>query len=110
MARVVQGRHSRDYGRFAENAVFLELNKRGMSSGFFRGRKEVDFVAIDSQQNVYLINVCMANTLPEREFEGIREFTETYPRAKAISLVLTNNTESKKDGIELIPLWKWLLK
>jgi len=110
MAKAVHGRHSRDYGRFAENAVYLELIQRGLAPGFFKGRKEVDFVVVGRNREITLINVCMARDIPEREFDGIHEFIQAHPKARVSPFILTDNREGEVDGIALMPVWKWLLE
>lgn len=109
LARAVHGRHSRDYGRFAENAVYLELLARGLAPGFFRGRKEIDFVALTQDKKVFLVNVTMTDKVPKREFDGIKEFIEKYPRSRTESVILTDDLEDEINGIKLKPLWKWLI-
>jgi predicted AAA+ superfamily ATPase len=110
MARAVHGRHSRDYGRFAENAVYLELLSRGFEPGFFRGRKEIDFVAPTTDNIVHLVNVTMTDKIPKREFDGINEFIEKYPRSQTKPIILTDSLEDEVSEIKLIPLWKWLIR
>lgn len=109
MARAVHGRHSRDYGRFAENAVYLKLLTEGLAPGFFRGRKEIDFVAVTPDNIVFLVNVTMTDKIPKREFDGINEFIEKYPRSQTESIILTEGLYDEVSGIKLMPLWKWLI-
>ena len=110
MARAVHGRHSRDYGRFAENAVYLKLLASGLEPGFFRGKKEIDFVAVTPEHTVFLVNVTMTDKIPKREFDGIKEFIEKYPRSRTKSIILTEGLEDEVNGIKLVPLWKWLIR
>ena len=109
MARYIQGRHSKDDGRFAENAVCLDLLGRGLDPGFFPGKKEIDFV-ISTFRGVRLINVCYGETIPEREYEGIFNFINRYPKLKVDPIIVTLNKEGLENGIEHIPLSQWLYR
>lgn len=42
------------------------------------------------------------------EVGGIRKFQDKFTAGNG--LIITKNTEKKQDGIEFIPLWKWLLE
>ncbi|MFH0816648.1 MAG: ATP-binding protein [Methanobacteriota archaeon] len=111
MAQTGLARHSRDFGRVAENAVYLDMARRGLAPGFFRGKKEIDFVVVEPGRSVLLVNVCMSRReLPERELEGFREFTARYPRARCRKVAITDDIEGETEGVEMVPLWKWLLK
>ena len=109
MARYIQGRYSKDHGRFAENAVCLDLLNRGSDPGFLQGKKEIDFV-VPGLDGVQLINVCYGDTIPEREYEGIHDFTSCYPRLKVYPIIVTKSLEGKIDGIEHVPLYQWLYR
>jgi hypothetical protein len=101
-----------DYGRDAENIVFVELLRRGYNVSYWRtGKTELDFIAKGKKN--YAINVTISNLedaeLKERELKGLLEFPgKNYER-----LLITDDLEDiiKSHGkkITLTPLWKWLL-
>ncbi|MCK5773453.1 MAG: ATP-binding protein [Thermoplasmata archaeon] len=109
MARYIQGRHSKDYGRFAENAVCLDLLNRGYDPGFLQDKKEIDFV-VPGLDGIQLINVCYGETIPEREYAGIDDFIGRYPNLKTYPILVTKSLEGNIDGIEHIPLYQWLYR
>ncbi len=65
-----------DNGRLAEAAVAIELKNRGYELFYWKGEREIDFIAKKKMQLVP-INVCYAKKIPEREFQGIVEFCQS---------------------------------
>jgi len=109
MARYIQGRHSSDHGRFAENAVFLDLVHRGFDPGFIQRGKEIDFV-ISSPKKISLINVTYGDRIPNREYEGFKEIMGSNPKVNFEPILITKNQEGSLDGIDHIPLSEWLVR
>lgn len=103
---------SDDFGRLAENVVFLELKRRGYEVWYWERYNEVDFVLKRMDNSLMLINVCMSDnysTLPPRETKGFSEFKEEFSGIPTESLILTDDFEGEVDGVCCMPLWKWLL-
>lgn len=98
---------SRDDGRLAENAVFIELKRRGLDVFFWKGEKEVDFVFRDDA-GLCGVNVTYGQKVHERETESLHEFRGKFGKTKL--LLITKNEEKKEDGVEFVPLSKWLLE
>ncbi|MEA2065759.1 MAG: ATP-binding protein [Thermotogota bacterium] len=101
-----------DYGRDAENIVFVELLRRGYHVSYWRtGKTELDFIA-NGKKN-YAINVTMSNLeyieLKERELKGLLEFPGKNYERILITDDLEDIIEIHGKKITLIPLWKWLL-
>ena len=96
--------------RAMENAVFLELLRRGYKEIFYwKGEKEVDFVISSNFKPNALIQVTYATDKPsEREIEGIIEAKEQLKTEE--NLIITWDYEGEIEGIKAVPLWKWLLK
>ncbi|MEW6328964.1 MAG: ATP-binding protein [Candidatus Micrarchaeota archaeon] len=107
LRNAVAFKFSDDLGRLAENAVLVELKRRGKEVYFWKGRKEVDFVLREGNK-LTAINTTYTDKIPEREKEGLLEFKEKYGDAKLV--IITKELEQTDvDGIDYIPLWKWLL-
>lgn len=110
MRNAVSFKFSDDIGRLSENLVFLELKKRERGIGYWKGSNEIDFVSMDKEGRIELINVCYSDSIPEREFTGLNEFISKEGTSKITSKILTRNTEEEQGDVELVPLWKWLLR
>ena len=109
MARYIHGRHSNDIGRFAENAVFLDLVYRGYDPGFIQDRKEIDFV-VSSSDRTLLINVSYGETVPDREYDGLLGLISNNQNIKTKPILITKAIEGKINGIDHIPLSHWLYR
>ncbi len=107
---------SNDNGKYLENTILLELNRRLPSDrlSYYQGNTECDFVLQREDCVVQLIQVTwsMADSeTRERETKGLLE-------ASAVTgcddlLIITHDEEDTftKDGkqIRVVPAWKWLL-
>ncbi len=111
-------RSSDNLGARMENAVAVELHRRkGRSADepeiFYwkdHQQREVDFVVKEGTQIVELIQVTYAHDrrdLREREVVALRKAAEDL-RCEKMTTV-TWGYEGTVDGVEFIPLWKWLL-
>jgi len=106
-------RFSENMGRIYENAVFVELLRRGQETYYWRsaGGKEVDFVCRKGKAVETAIQVCFDLSDAEtraREYEGLRAAKEELG-AKML-LILTEDEEKTEAGINIMPLWKWSLQ
>ncbi|WP_289220659.1 ATP-binding protein [Ileibacterium valens] len=77
------GNHLRDFGRLLENAVFLELRRRGYR--VYTGRlnqEEVDFVAVKGTQiHYYQVSASILDEKTrEREFKALERIQDNYPK------------------------------
>ena len=109
MARNFYGRWAKDDGRFSENAVLLDLIQRGYEPSFFQGKKEVDFVVWDAEK-MYLFNVCNADEIPDREYEGFEEFKKTYPKVKVERVIISKRKKGIDHEVDHYPLSEWLYR
>ncbi len=100
---------SQDNGKLAENLVFIELKRREKSIYYWKEKKECDFVIKDNDNSLTAINVSYTDKLDEREVEALHLFKETYKSKVKQMIVITKDIEKKEEGIEFIPLYKWLL-
>jgi len=102
LRNAVSFKFSKDIGKLAENAVFIELKRRGKEIYYWKNKGEVDFVV--KGRELTAINVTYTDDIPEREINSLEEFTKAKRK-----IIITKSTYSKKGKIELIPLWLWLL-
>ncbi|KQC08542.1 MAG: hypothetical protein APR55_11455 [Methanolinea sp. SDB] len=109
LRNAVSFRFSEDEGKLAENLVFVELLRSGTTPFYWKKKKEVDFVVKGPDNLLTAINVSYTDAIHEREKDGLREFAAEYGEMEKELIILTKDTEQTDDGINIIPLWKWLL-
>lgn len=101
----------RDVGFQLENAVFVELLRRGyrVSVGVV-GAAEVDFVARCRDERLYVqvSDALTAETTLERELSALRAVHDAYPKY----LVTTDRLHvgTTEDGIRIVNVADWLLE
>jgi uncharacterized protein len=105
-----------DWGRLAENAVYLELRRRGKQVFYYRQTQEVDFVITELGKPVDAVQVCYCD-LEDQETHSreINALLECLDALKLLSgTILTRSLEDVllKDGKEIhfVPLYQWLSK
>ncbi|MFH1454600.1 MAG: DUF4143 domain-containing protein [Armatimonadota bacterium] len=100
---IVSFRFSHDTGKLAENLIGNNLRKYEKEIFYWKDKGEVDFILKDNGK-LSAINVTVGDKIEKREIESLLEFK------KAEELILiTLDTEKKENGIQYIPIWKWLL-
>lgn len=109
LRNAVAFKFSKDMGKLAENIVFLELKRRGAETYYWKNKNEVDFIVKNPDNSLNAINVSYTDEINERETKGLHEFKSQNKRT-AMLLLITKNLEKTQEGIEYIPLWKWLLQ
>ena len=107
---------SGDYGRLAENTVFVELKRRGEDIYYWKdgSQNEVDFVLKRKNKIREVIQVCW--NLEEKKTKQ-REIRALVSAMKAFGLnqgiIITEDYEGREKNaagnIIYVPLWKWLL-
>lgn len=103
-----------DWGRLAENAVYIELRRREKKAFYYKQIQEVDFVITELGKPVDAIQVCYSD-LENRETRD-REIQALLGCLHGLNLssgtILTRSLEDvlKKEGkiIHFIPLYQWL--
>lgn len=101
----------RDVGFQLENAVFVELLRRGyrVSVGVV-GTAEVDFVARRRDERLYVqvSDALAAETTLERELSALRAVHDAYPKY----LITTDQLHigTTEDGIRIVNVADWLLE
>jgi hypothetical protein len=104
---------SEDRGRSLENAVFLELKRRGQEVFYFRQAHECDFLV--REKNTVTAAIQVTSRLHadnrEREIAGLVEACAAFGLKEGI--IITENEEKtiEQGGgiIQVMPAWKWLL-
>ncbi|QDA30477.1 ATP-binding protein [Thermococcus indicus] len=99
---------SDNIGRLMENTVFIELMRRGREVNYASGENwEVDFVLPEEETLIQVsYDVSRPETL-ERELKALKKAKRLFGWEKA--KLITWDIEKKTDGIEIIPLWRFLL-
>ena len=102
-------RFSENFGRLMENTVFIELLRRGEEVNYARGDNwEVDFVLPDEEMLIQVSYDVSGPKTMERELKGLKKAKRIFRWKKAV--LITWDVEKKIDGIEIVPLWRFLLE
>jgi predicted AAA+ superfamily ATPase len=103
-----------DWGRLAENAVYLELRRRRKQLFYYKQEQEVDFVITELGKPVDAIQVCYSDfeshETREREINALLECLHVLklPSGKILTLSLEDVLSKEGKMIHLIPLYRWL--
>ncbi len=103
-----------DWGRLAENAVYLELRRRGKQSFYYKQVQEVDFVITEFGKPVDAIQVCYSDLEDQethnREINALLECLHALelPSGKILTFSLEDVIFKEGKEIHLIPLYQWL--
>ena len=108
LRNAVSFKFSKDEGRLAENCVFIQLKRQDKQPYYWKNKNEVDFVIKNADNSLEAINVSYTDEINERETKGLHEFKKEFRKTKKLTII-TKDTEKKENGINFIPLWKWLL-
>lgn len=103
-----------DWGRLAENAVYLELRRNHKQVFYYKQLQEVDFVITELGKPVDAIQVCYCELenqeTRDREITALLECLQDLelPSGKILTLSLEDTLFKEGKKINLIPLYKWL--
>ncbi len=110
LRNAVSFKFSADYGKLAENAVFIELKRKIKDVFYWSGIKEVDFVFKGKDNLLTAITVSYTDEADVHETEALLEFRKKFTTKVKNLIIITKNTEKTENGIKFVPLWKWLLQ
>ncbi len=117
LRNAVSWKVSEDWGKLAENVVFLELKRRGKDVLYWKDKKgkEVDFVVREGLRVSELIQVCWdvsREDTKKREVTGLQAAAETLGMKQATVVTEDHSAQEKKGSLTIryLPLWQWLLE
>lgn len=107
-----------EYGKLLENVVFLWLRNQfpfGRGLYFAKGKKECDFILIERDQVIALIQVCWSIENPDtlkREIDGLIELSSYFNCDKLMLITSSDEKELNVSGlsINIVSAWKLLLQ
>ena len=103
-----------DWGRLAENAVYLELRRKNKQLFYYKQKQEVDFVITELGKPVDAIQVCYSDfenqATRDREINALLECLQDLKLSSGKILTLSLEDVLLREGktIHLIPLYQWL--
>lgn len=106
---------SEDKGKAIEQAVFLELKRRGKEVYFYREKYECDFIIKKGYAVSEAIQVSYSLTdkkTEAREIRGLVDACKSFGLRKGTVISNDESREFDSDGIKIeeVPLYKWLLE
>lgn len=102
---------SEDRGVLLENAVLLELVRRGDEPFFFEDKGECDFVVKRGARIAEALQVCFDPDGKERELHGLVAAMHAFSLDSGTVITAEHEGEEVVGGkaIRYVPLWRWLL-
>ncbi len=101
-------------GRNLENAIFIELKRKGKEVYYYANRNECDFVAKEGTKITDAIQVCYSldDSNRERELRGLLDAMNTFRLPEGIVLTFEQTEDIRRDGksIRVMPALKWALE
>lgn len=103
-----------DEGSKAENAVFVELQRKKIPCGYFaESEREVDFITgTIKKPSPVEVKYLSSFDWGDRRFSGIKLFLRRFPDTRRL-LIITKNADRElkvnKTNITVLPIWKFLL-
>jgi len=112
----LQGSISEDRGAFLENAVYLHLRRQhpfGNGLFYFKENHECDFLRVEKQSAIELVQVCWNLDDPDTERREVNGLMEAARATGCKNLkIVTSDTEKRitEDGTEItvLPAWKFM--
>jgi uncharacterized protein len=106
-------RFSENKGRLLENAVFIELKRRGCELNYFSEKYECDFLVKENLHITEAIQVTYGLNAENfnREIGGLAEAIQSFDIPKGTLIVFDDNKYmiDLPAGVSVIPAYEWLL-
>lgn len=106
---------SENMGNTLENAIYIELQRRGADTYYYIGKTECDFI-IKKGYSVYeaiQVTVSMQDEKTrKREINGLAEAMQVFSLKEGTIITLEENEEIEIAGIgkiHVVPAWKWIV-
>ena len=103
---------SENRGRILENAVAVELHRRGEEIAYFKGRRECDFIVTRDRHPAEAIQVCwrLDARNEQRETAGLVEAARTLGLEKLTILTFDQRETLEVGGmaVRVVPAWEWM--
>jgi len=101
-----------DRGAALEGLVYMALRTRGLRPDYVVTPQKtgVDFV-YEENGGWHFVQACWSLAEPgtaEREFRGLADALPLHPKASRV--LVTWNEEGEREGVRIVPAWRWLLK
>ena len=116
---LIQSEIYKNYGRRAENVVFLELKRRielnpKQNIFYYNNKSEVDFIIKEGFKIKQAIQVCWDTSdleTKEREIKGLVKAMKEFKLKEGLIITESSEKEEIIENKKIIykPLWKWLL-
>ncbi|MGQ9509209.1 MAG: ATP-binding protein, partial [Thermodesulfobacteriota bacterium] len=104
---------SDDFGRLLENAIFLELKRKGLEIFYFEDKRECDFITKSPSNRFMAVQVAFELNDENNELEigGLLEACKFLGIKEGFIITNDQERELKIDGINVhaIPAWKWMI-
>lgn len=106
----------KDWGRLAENAVYLELRRRNKQIFYYKQKQEVDFIITELGKPIDAIQVCYCDfderDTREREMNALLECLRDLelPSGKILTLSLEDEILIEGKTVYFMPLHQWLMQ
>lgn len=109
MAKANSLSFSEDYGRMLENTVYLRLRQACQDILYYEDElSECDFLLRKNDKVVYVAQVCclLTDDNIKRKINGLKNAMAARGSKKGV--IITFNQQDTFDGIEALPVWKWI--
>ena len=115
MANIVSMSFSEDKGRLLENAVFLELKRRGKQTFYYKTPTcEVDFVVRENNRDKELVQACWDISNLEtraRELKALKKAADNLKLKKATIVTIAQKETVTHEGLKvgIVPAHEWFI-
>lgn len=101
-----------DRGAALEGLVYMALRTRGLRPDYVVTPQKtgIDFV-YEENGGWHFVQACWSLSDPgtaEREFRGLADALPLHPKARRV--LVTWNEEGEREGVRIVPAWRWLLE